>query len=123
MKSTTLILLSFLFVPFFANAQSTSVDAALQKGSATELSTSFAKNIDLLLLGDESTVTTQQATTMLADFFTKSVVKGYKQNHSSTAQSGKSNYSIGDLYTDNGTYRVTIYYDASKKISELRIEK
>jgi len=123
MKTTTLFFLAFLLVPFFTNAQSTSVDAALQKGSAADLSTSFAKNIDLLLLGDESTVTVQQATTMLADFFTKSIVKGYKQNHTSAAQNGKSNYSIGDLFTEKGTYRVTIFYDASKKISELRIEK
>jgi hypothetical protein len=123
MKTTKLFLLSFLFIPFLAGAQSAAVDAALQKGSAADLTSSLAKSVDLLLLGDESTVTPQQATTMLADFFTKSVVKGYKQNHISAAQNGKSTYSIGDLSTGNGTYRVTIFYDAAKKISELRIEK
>ena len=116
------ILLACLFVPVISSAQST-VDAALQKGNAAELSAYLAKSVDLLILTDESTMSADQATTMLADFFTKSSVKSYKQNHMSTAQNGKSTYSIGDLVTGNGTYRVTIFYDAARKISEIRIEK
>jgi len=117
-----IFVLACLFMPAISFAQST-VDAALQKGSAAELSTYLAKSVDLLLLEDESTMTSQQATTMLADFFTKSSVKSYKQNHFSAAQNGKSTYTIGDLVTGNGTYRVTIFYDAARKISEIRIEK
>ena len=119
--SSILFLLLF-FAPQFVSAQDR-CDAALQKGSAADLTPLFAKSVDLLLLGDESTVTAQQATTMLADFFAKSGVKGYKKNHVSAAQNGKSTYSIGDLYTNNGTYRITIFYDAAKMINELRIEK
>jgi hypothetical protein len=115
-------LLLLFFAPHFVSAQNP-VDAALQKGSASELSAYFATSVDLLLLDDESTVTSQQATTMLADFFTKSGVKGYKQNHNSAAQNGKSTYSIGDLYTNNGNYRITVFYGADRKITELRIEK
>ena len=117
-----IVILAAFFAPHFVAAQSP-VDAALQKGSAADLSAYLSKSVDLLLLGDESTVTSQQATTMLADFFTKSGVKGYKQNHTSAAQNGKSTYSIGDLYTNNGNYRITIFYGADRKITELRIEK
>jgi len=123
MRTISRILFLFLFfAPHFVSAQNR-CEAALQKGSAADLSSQFAKSVDLLLLGDESTVTSQQATTMLADFFAKSGVKGYKQNHMSAAQNGKSTYSIGDLYTNNGTYRITIFYDAAKMITEMRIEK
>lgn len=114
--------LLLFFAPQFVSAQDR-CQAALQKGSAAELTPLFAKSVDLLLLGDESTVTSQQATTILADFFAKSGVKGYKQNHMSAAQNGKSTYSIGELYTNNGTYRVTIFYDTAKLITEMRIEK
>ena len=117
------ILLAFVLMPLLGTAQNTSVDAALQSGNASGITPYLAKSVDVLLLGDESTVTPQQATTLLADFFTKSSVKGYKQNHTSAAQNGKSTYSIGDLSTGNGNYRVTIMYDAAKKISEIRIEK
>ena len=123
MNTTKSILLVFLFTPLFAGAQSPAIDAALQKGSAADLTAYLAKSLDLLILKEESTVTAQQATTMLADFFTQSTVKGYKQNHTSADQNGKSTYSIGDLSTGNGNYRVTIFFDAAKKICELRIEK
>ena len=119
---TGIIILFLFFVPQFVSAQDR-CSAALQKGSAADLSSQFAKSVDLLLLGDESTVTSQQATTMLADFFAKSGVKGYKQNHLSNAQNGKSTYTIGDLYTNNGNYRITIFYDSAKMITEMRIEK
>jgi len=117
-----ILFLLLCLAPQFASAQDR-CSAALQKGSAEDLSSQFAKSVDLLILGDESTVTPQQATTMLADFFAKSGVKGYKQNHVSAAQNGKSTYSIGDLYTNNGTYRITTFFDAAKMITELRIEK
>ena len=117
------ILLAFVLMPMLGAAQNASIDAALQGGNASGLTPYLAKSVDVLLLGDESTVTASQATTMLADFFTKSAVKGYKQNHLSAAQNGKSTYSIGDLSTGNGSYRVTMMYDATKKISEIRIEK
>ena len=117
-----ILFLLLCFAPLLATAQDR-CEAALQKGSAADLSSQFAKSVDLIILGDESTVTAQQATTMLADFFTKSGVKGYKKNHMSAAQNGKSTYSIGDLYTNNGTYRITTFFDAAKMITELRIEK
>ena len=117
------ILLACLLMPIMGIAQNASVDAALQSGNASGVTPYLAKSVDVLIMGDESTVSPQQATTLLADFLTKASVKGYKQNHTSAAQNGKSTYSIGDLTTGSGTYRVTIMYDATKKISEIRIEK
>jgi hypothetical protein len=123
MSSTKFLFLIALFMPIFSFAQNAAVNTALQKGSAPDITPYLAKNVDLILLKDESTVTPQQATTILADFFTKSTVKGYKENHFSAAQNGKSTYSIGELTTADSHYRVTIFYNGDKKISEIRIEK
>ena len=117
------VLLAFVLLPTLGIAQNANVDAALQGGNASGITPYLAKSVDVLVMGDESTVTPQQATTLLADFFTKASVKGYRQNHNSAAQNGKSTYSIGDLTTGSGIYRVTIMYDATRKISEIRIEK
>ena len=122
MKTTKFFLPLLFVMPFLASAQNASVDAALQKGNADALTAHFAKSVELLLLGVEHSVPGSQATALLKDFFTDKGVKGYQQNHVNAAQNGRSSHTIGDLFTTAGTYRISIFYDAAKKISEIRIE-
>jgi Domain of unknown function (DUF4783) len=79
--------------------------------------------VELSLPGMEDTLPSDKAVDKLTDFFNKAVIKGYRRNHLSTPQEGRSNYSIGDLYTGQGTYRMTIFFDSEKKITEIRIQK
>lgn len=118
-----LFLLVLILVPGLSMAQQTGIEAALQKGNASELGTYFGKSVELLIPGTEDTFAANEAVTVLTEFFTKQTVKGYKKNHVSTPQEGRAKYSIGDLYTAQGTYRVTLFYDAQQKISEIRIQK
>lgn len=118
-----LFLLVMILLPVLSIAQQGGIEAALQKGNATELATFFSKSVDLLIPGTEDTFAAPEAATVLTEFFTKQTVKGYKQNHVSTPQEGRAKYTIGDLYTAQGNYRVTLYYDAQQKISEIRIQK
>jgi hypothetical protein len=110
-------------LPALTFAQSSGIDAALQKGSAQDLGIYFSGNIELSLPDLEDTYTADKAVTILSDFFAKQSVKGYKRNHLSAPQEGRSNYSIGDLYTAQGTFRITLYFDTQKKITEIRIQK
>lgn len=124
MRYAHLFALILLFgLPFMALSQQSGVDAALQKGDAKGLGVHFAKSIDLSFPGTEDSFTSDKAVTALSDFFSQQVVKGYKKLHLNTPQEGRSNYEIGDLYTGNGTYRITLFYDAQKKISEIEIKK
>lgn len=118
-----LFLLVLILSPILSIAQQSGIEAALQKGNATDLSPFLSKSVDLLIPGTEDTFTANEAATVLTEFFTKQTVKGYKQNHVSTPQEGRAKYTIGDLYTAQGTYRVTLYYDAQQKITEIRIQK
>lgn len=118
-----LILLVLSLTPVLSIAQQSGIEAALQKGNASELAAFFSKSVDLLIPGTEDTFASNEAATVLTEFFTKQTVKGYKQNHVSTPQEGRAKYTIGDLYTAQGTFRVTLYYDAQQKISEIRIQK
>ncbi len=118
-----LFLLVLILSPALSIAQQNGIEAALQKGNAVELGAFFSKSVELLIPGTEDTFTANEAATVLTEFFTKQTVKGYKQNHVSSPQEGRAKYTIGDLYTAQGSYRVTLYYDAQQKISEIRIQK
>ena len=109
--------------PAFSTAQQSGIEAALQKGNATELGVYFAKSVDLILPEDDETYSAADAITVLTDFFSKQTVKGYKRVHLNAPQEWRANYSIGDLYTVKGTYRTTIYLDTQQKITEIRIQK
>ncbi len=110
-------------VPFGAFGQQNGLDVALQKGNASDLGIYFSKNIELTIPGTEDSFSADQAVTILSDFFSKQGVKGYKKVHLSAPQEGRTNYTIGDLYTSQGTYRITIYFDTQQKITEIRIQK
>ena len=115
---------SLLFVlPLVAISQSTGMDAALNKGNAADLGVFFASSVDVSILNSDATVSSGQAVKTLSDFFAQNTVKGYNRAHLTAPQNGRSNYSLGDLYTSGGTYRIYLYFDAQKKISEIRIQK
>lgn len=116
------VLVMFL-LPAVSFGQLTGIEAALQKGSATELGTFFNKTVDLSIPGHEDSYPAGQAISILNEFFTTQAVKGYKRNHLSAPQQGRASYSIGDLNTAQGTYRLTMYFDAAQKITEIRIQK
>jgi len=112
-----------LTIPIYGSAQQSGIESALQKGNAAELGTFFCKSIDLSMPGVEEAYPADKAVTILADFFSRQTVKGYKRSHEGAPQEGRANYSIGDLYTSQGIYRITLYYDTQQKITEIRIQK
>jgi len=124
MKLINSITASLLFMlPVLASGQSAGMDAALNKGSAADLGVYFASSVDVSILNSDATMSSGQAVDALGDFFSNNVVKGYNRAHLTTPQNGRSNYSLGDLYTSSGTYRVYLYFDSNKKISEIRVQK
>ena len=99
------------------------LDAALNKGSASEVGAFFAARLDVSIPGSEGTMSAADAVQALKDFFAANMVKGYNRAHLTAPQKGRAAYSLGDLYTANGTFRIYLYFDNEKKISEIRIQK
>jgi len=119
-----LITSSLLFMlPMVASSQSAGMDAALNKGSAADLGVFFNNSVDVSILNSDATMSASQAVEALTNFFSQNPVKGYNRAHLTAPQNGRASYSLGDLYTTNGTYRVYLYFDTQKKISEIRIQK
>ncbi|HZV70497.1 MAG TPA: DUF4783 domain-containing protein [Saprospiraceae bacterium] len=124
MKPLTRISTCLLFVlPFMAIGQSSGIDVAINKGSASELGTYLSPKVDVSILDEDVSLTSGEATRYLESFFSKNTVKSYKRAHLTPATNGRSSYSLGDLITATGTYRVYLYFDTNQKISEIRIEK
>ncbi len=111
-----------LLLPAAVTAQQPAIENALAKGQAADLGVHFHSTVELSIPGTEDVYAADKAVTLLADFFTRAVVKGYKRNHLSTPQDGRTHYSIGDLQTAKGTYRITLYYNAARKITEIKIQ-
>ena len=113
----------FFLLPVTVYSQSAGMDAALNKGSAADLGVFFDNSIDVSILNTDATVSSSDAVRLLQDFFNQNTVKGYNRAHLTAPQNGRSSYSLGDLYTSSGTYRVYLYFNDAKKISEIRIQK
>ena len=124
MKTLAYIVASLLILlPFVSTSQSSGIDAALSKGSAADLGVYFAAKVDVSILNDDQSLPGDQAVIQLSSFFSQNIVKGYKRAHYTAAANGRSSYSLGDLYTSTGNYRIYLYFDSAQKISEIRIEK
>lgn len=123
MKLITHVTVFLLVLPFIGASQSAGMDAALNKGNAADLGVFFASSVDVSILNKDAVMTSAQAVETLNAFFTANPVKGYNRAHLTAPQNGRSSYSLGDLYTANGTFRVYLYFDAQKKISEIRIQQ
>ena len=124
MKSLFQLTTAVLFlIPLSSFSQSAGIDAALNKGSASDVGVFFAPKLDISMPGTEATLTSAEAVRTLTAFFDQNTVKGYNRAHLTAPQNGRAAYSLGDLYTANGTYRVYLYYNNDKMISEVRIQK
>jgi hypothetical protein len=124
MRNPHLLIVSLLFIfPAIGISQYAGIDEALKKGDAKALGIYFSSSLDLSIPGNEQTLTADKAVKALSQFFDKESVKGYKKMHTSAPQEGRSNFTIGDLYTGQGTYRITLFFNKEHKISEVEIRK
>lgn len=124
MRKPHLFVLSLLlFLPVIGFSQHNGIDSALKKGDAKALGIYFSPSLDLSIPGKEDTYTADKAVTLLTGFFGTQRVKGYKKMHSSAPQQGRANFTIGDLYTEKGTFRLTMFFSKDQKITELEIKK
>jgi hypothetical protein len=110
-------------LPAWCIGQSAGIDEALKKGDAKALGIYFSSSLDLSIPGQEQTLNADKAVISLTAFFQEEVVKGYQKVHTSAPQQGRSKFTIGDLSTGHGTYRVTMFFDDQQKITELEIRK
>jgi hypothetical protein len=123
----TLILILSLAMPMYVENPNISViTKALSDGDAATIGNYFDANVEMTLVGTQNVYDKTQATNALKDFFNKNKPRAYSAVHQGTSKGSTSHYTIGDLTTAGGNYRVYIYYKSSSgsiAIQEIRIEK
>jgi len=122
---TSLVFLLVCLTLGVLSAQS-EIGAALGKGDVAGISSHLGDKVELTIDGKEELLSKAAAESRLREFYKTHPAKGFKTMHSGNTRSTDSNYAIGELATDNGNYRVYIYYTQQGQkqvVAELRIEQ
>lgn len=125
MKNIALYLL-ITAIGYLPEANIAEITKALSEGNTSTLSRYFDDAVEVGILEKEDVYNSSQASKILGDFFKQYPPKSYAQVHQGSSKSKDSIYCIGNLATDNGTFRVYIYMRVNGKqhlIQELRLDK
>jgi hypothetical protein len=94
------------------------------QGKAEMISKYFKESVELTIENRENVYSSTQAEIILKDFFSDNTPQGFTILHEGGKEDSK--YSIGNLQTNHGNYRVTILLKLNGTkpfIHQLRIEK
>ncbi len=123
----TLIVIFSLLMPLsFEQPNIAAVTKALGEGDVATLSTYLDTSVELTILASQNVYNKAQAATVLTDFFAKNKPRSFNAVHQGSSKGSSSHYTIGDLSSTTGTYRVYLYYKSIGEkpvIQEIRIEK
>ena len=123
----TLIILFALFMPVAIDQPNmANVTKALSEGDAATLSNFFDNTIELTILASQNVYNKTQATAVLSDFFAKNKPRSFNAVHQGSSKGSSSHYTIGDMSSGTGNYRVYLYYKSVGEkpvIQEIRFEK
>jgi hypothetical protein len=126
MKQPYLLLLVLCMAPvcFSVTDPIDNIAGFIRQGNIHELSTFFAPNVEIALLGEENVYSKVQAELVLDKFFTQNKPKSVKMLHRINSNP---NYLFGVLTvnTDKGMFRIACtlrQVDGGIKLIEMRIE-
>ena len=82
---------------------------AIRKGDARALSTYFSDSVDISIKDEEKTYSKSEATKVVSKFFASNPPNNFTEIHKGTSKGKDSHYCIGNLDTNDNSYRVYIY--------------
>ena len=123
------LLFLLIFLPAMAFAQNptlTAITKALNSGDIETLSSHFADNVEVSFLDKEQNYTKAGAKDAIKTFLSNNKPQSYTQMHQGNSRENSDQYSIGNLTSASGSYRVYIYLKAAGSgmvIQEIRFDK
>jgi Domain of unknown function (DUF4783) len=107
MKKISILLCAVMFFSSFTKTQDLNdVINAIKAGNANSVSKFFDNTVEISLSGKSNNYSKSQAEAVLRDFFTSNLVKSFSIVHQ--GESGGSQFCIGTLVTNHGTFRTTV---------------
>ena len=125
----TLILILSMIAPLSTNTFDDNlsvIQKALSEGDAATLGNYFDASVEMTLVDKQDVMDKTKAIETLKGFFSKNKPRTYNAVHQGTSKGNASHYTIGDMQTSAGNFRVYLYYKSSGSnvlIQEIRIEK
>lgn len=122
------LLLTLLIFPgmLFAQNDMPQIARALSNGDANAVGAYFDTSIELSILDNEGVYNSGQARQQLARFLSQNKPSSFVEVHQGASRSSDSKYVIGNLSTNNGTFRVYLYLsnkNGKMVIQELRFDR
>ncbi len=102
------------------------VSEAFRQANIRGISSYFGSMVDITILDSENTQSKSQALAALESFLSKNKPTSFTQVHQGTSKGKDSYYCIGELETQNGKFRVYVYFKtnaSTTQIQEIRIDK
>jgi hypothetical protein len=123
----------FFFAPFFfAFTEDTEmpnfspIATAISTGNADALAKFFDTDVEISFFEKGDSYEKEKATTLMKDFFSKNKPRGFSQMHQGASKGKDTQYTIGEVATASGTFRVYIYMKVINDnylIQEIRVGK
>ena len=111
MRIFSTIMLLFLIQLGFAQSE---LFVAIGNSDAVTLSKNFSNDVEVCIGADQDFYSKAAAINKLDDFFSQVKPKKSTFKHKGSNKEKTSEYSVGTMNTDKGTYRVFIYYENDK---------
>jgi hypothetical protein len=124
MKRYLLPLFTFILFSSFTISSFTEIINAIKSGNAAEVAKYFDTTVEITFPEKSNSYSKSKAEVELRNFFNNNSVKDFKVIHQ--GKNEVSQYCIGNLTTNNGMYRTTIYTKQKGEIQliqEIRFEK
>ena len=122
-KLILFVIIAGLFSSFTA-ISFTEVLNAIKSGDAKKVAKYFDNTVEITFSEKSNSYSKSQAELVLHDFFKSNNVKNFEVIHKS--ENASSQYCIGNLITNNGLFRTTIYMKQKgdkQVVQEIRFEK
>jgi hypothetical protein len=119
-----------LFIIVFCSvgmaAQTGPIFSALNSGDAAGLERYLDERVEIVIDNKPSFMTKKQASKAIESFFSRVKVNSCKEIHQGSSKNKDSKYTIGQLLTNDGEYRVYMFIQKSGNaslIQEIRFDK
>jgi hypothetical protein len=126
MKNLAILIFILSSINVHLDAQVSAIFNALSTGNAADLERFMDDRIELVLDNRPSLVSKKQAVNQLSSFFDRVVVRSSKEIHQGSSRGKDSKYTIGQLMTNDGEYRIFLFIrqnGSQSIIQEIRIDR
>ncbi|MBT8220928.1 MAG: DUF4783 domain-containing protein [Bacteroidia bacterium] len=126
MNALMIISLLFTHIGGFDASVIESISAALKSGQVEKINQYYSSTVDVTILQDQGFYPKNVATQKVLSFFKGRQVKDYSIVHEGKSKGKDSVYTIGNLTTNDGDYRVYMFITTKGDkhfIEEIKIER